>query len=343
MSRGATRINSKQSPPELSATAVKRSSKGAVQSKTGVASKWSSYLGHHRESFYESLSRLIGAPIQSFMTAAVVAIALALPATLLVALNNFAQLGQSWEVNPKISVFLNVRARATAMEQLIAEIKTYTDVAQVDFLSPEQALQDFQQFSGFGEALSSLEENPLPATIIVTPSVGAMAPDRLRALADKIAASAIVEEVSMDMAWVRRLQELMALGKKVVLALASLLGIGVLLVIGNTIRLAIENRRDEIVVSKLVGGTNSFVRRPFLYSGLWYGLLGGGLACCIVMAGYLVVEPSVARLAALYQSEFDLQGLGFTGAIQLMALSAGLGLCGAWLAVSRHLSDIEPS
>lgn len=343
MSRGATRVGPKQHPPELSATAVKRSSKGAVQSKTDIATKWSSYLGHHRESFFESLSRLLGAPIQSLMTAAVVAIALALPATLLVALNNFAQLGQSWEVNPKISVFLNVRAQESAIDPFIAEIKTYSNVEQVEFLSSEQALKDFQQFSGFGEALSSLEENPLPATIVVTPKAAAMTPDSLEALAKKISTNAIVEEVSMDMAWVRRLQELMQLGKKVVLALASLLSIGVLLVIGNTIRLAIENRRDEIVVSKLVGGTNSFVRRPFLYSGLWYGLLGGGLACCIVLAGYLVVEPSVARLAALYQSEFDLKGLGFVGALQLMALSAGLGLSGAWLAVSRHLRDIEPS
>lgn len=342
MSRGATRTPGRPAAAEPAAP-VKKSSKGAVQSKNGVAGKWASYVGHHRESLLESFRRLLSTPIQTLMTAAVVAIALALPATLLVTLNNFSHLGQSWEVNPKISVFLNVRARQTAIDQLLQSIRAMPEVASVEYLSAADALSDFTEFSGFGEALSALDENPLPATIVVSPKVQFMAPEKLQLLATKLESDGIVEEVSMDMDWVRRLQELMLLGRKIVLALASLLSIGVLLVIGNTIRLAIENRRDEIVVSKLVGGTNSFVRRPFLYSGLWYGAAGGLLACVIVSAGFWVVAPSVSRLASLYQSSFVLQGLGFVGSVQLLALSALLGLLGAWLAVSRHLSEIEPS
>lgn len=341
MNRGATRTGVR--PTAEPANKRGQTSKGAVQSKSGMKGKWSSYLGHHRESFTESFQRLLSAPVQSLMTAAVVAIALALPATLLVTLNNFSHLGQSWEVSPKISVFLNVRARAAALDQLRQMISSLPEVEQVEYLSQDDALRDFTEFSGFGEALHALDENPLPATIIVTPKNTAMEPEQLKRLADKISAEAIVEEVSMDMDWVRRLQELMLLGRKIVLALAGLLGIGVLLVIGNTIRLAIENRRDEIIVSKLVGGTNSFVRRPFLYSGWWYGVLGGLLACVIVSMGFWLIEPSVERLAALYQSDFSLRGLGVDGTFQLILLSALLGLCGAWLAVSRHLSSIEPS
>lgn len=146
----------------------------------------------------------------------------------------------------------------------------------------------------------------------------------------------------MDMEWVRRLRELMILGKKIVAALAGLLGLGVLLAIGNTIRLAIENRREEIVVAKLVGGTNSFVRRPFIYSGGWYGFMGGILACIIVSLGYWVLEGTVARLATLYQSDFELSGLGFAGNVQLLLTGIVLGWLGAWLAVGRHLATIEP-
>ncbi|MFT5082149.1 MAG: cell division transport system permease protein [Lentisphaeria bacterium] len=317
-------------------------SKGAVQSKTSFSDRSSSYWAHHRSSLRESLQRLLASPVQSLMTSLVVAIALALPTTLLMALNNVAQLGQSWDASPKISVYIKLRAKEAAVQNLIETVEGYAEVERVDYLSPQQALDDFQRFSGFGQALSSLDDNPLPATVIITPKNTALLPANLKLLGDRIRTQAIVDEVGLDMAWVRRLQQMMLLGRQIVLALAVLLSVGVLIAIGNTIRLAIENRREEILVTKLVGGTNSFVRRPFLYSGSWYGFFGGLLACLIVGLGYLALEPSVQRLASLYHSDFELQGLGWWGALRLIVLSTFIGWLGAGLAVGRHLSHIEP-
>lgn len=321
---------------------AKVDAQGAVQSKTSLADKTRSYWGHHRESCMGSLQRLLSTPGQTLMTCLVVAIAMALPATLLVALSNIQQLGDSWDASPKISVYINLRARDTAIEQLVAKLKKYPEINAVDYYSAAQVLADFQRMSGFGEALDALDDNPLPATLVITPVAAATEPDDLKRLGERIGKEAIVDEVVMDMEWVRRLRELMVLGKKVVVALAGLLGLGVLLALGNTIRLAIENRREEIIVSKLVGGTNAFVRRPFIYSGAWYGLLGGVLASLIVALGFLIISGTVANLTSLYHSEFRLQTLGFTGTLQLVVLGTLLGWLGAWLAVGRHLAQIEP-
>ncbi len=325
-----------------SAKATASASKGAVQSKTSLGDRFRSYRGHHRSSFISSFQRLVSTPGQTLMTSLVVAIALALPTTLLLAMNNISTLGSAWDSNPKISVYMNVRAKPAAIEQFIAELEAYPEVASVAYFSPDEALADFQRFSGFGAALEALEQNPLPPTVVISPQISAYAPEQLAAVAKRLRENALVDDVGLDMDWVRRLQEIMVLGRKVVMALAILLGVGVLLAVGNTIRLAIESRRDEILVVKLVGGTDGFVRRPFLYSGGWYGFFGGVLACAIVSVGYATVEPSVARLAALYQSDFELQGLGLVLMIKLIALSTVLGWLGAWFAVGRHLRHIEP-
>ncbi len=315
--------------------------KGAVQSKAGFSDKIRSWQLHHRTSFLGSLSRLVSTPIQTLMTSLVVAIALALPATLFVALSNIQQLGDNWDAKPKMSVYLNVRAREKAIEQFITQVKAMSEVAAIEFLSADDALDSFQRFSGFGEALSGLEANPLPATLIISPKDG-LQPHEFKHFGERLAKNAIVDEVSLDMEWIKRLRELMVLGKKIVVALASLLGVGVLLAIGNTIRLAIENRREEIVVTKLVGGTDAFVRRPFMYAGAWYGLFGGVLACLIVALGFFTLSGTVGRLAFLYQSDFSLQGLTALQNIQLLMASTLLGWLGARLAVGRHLSSIEP-
>lgn len=315
---------------------------GAVQSKAGVGVKMRGYWSHHRSSCIGSLRRLLATPAQTLMTSLVVAIALALPATLLLALGNVQQLGDSWDASPKVSVYINLRARETAIEQLVKELKTYPEVASVLYISAEQVKADFQRVSGFGEVLDALDDNPLPATLVVTPTASASEPAALEKLGSRISESAIVDSVAMDMEWIRRLRELMVLGKKIVAALAGLLGLGVLLAVGNTIRLAIENRRDEIIVSKLVGGTNAFVRRPFIYSGAWYGYLGGLLAAIIVTIGFWIISGTVENLALLYHSDFQLHALGLLGTLQLLGIGTLLGWSGAWLAVGRHLAQIEP-
>lgn len=335
---GASRVDHRSN----TAAVDKSTGPGAVQAKTSFADLTRSYWAHHRVSFFSSCGRLLSTPVQTLMTSLVVAIALALPATLYIALNNVQQLGDSWDANPKISAYLHPRAKEQAIEDFIRELKKWNEINDVEFLTADQALEDFKLRSGFGETLNELDENPLPPTLIISPTVAASDPDTLKLLGDRLVKETLIEDVSLDMEWVRRLREIMILGKKIVVALAALLGLGVLLAIGNTIRLAIENRKEEIIVTKLVGGTDGYVRRPFMYTGAWYGFFGGILACVIVALGYLSINQSVRRLAELYHSNFQLEALGLHGNLILLAAATLLGLLGALLAVSRHLSQIQP-
>ena len=318
------------------------SSRGAVQSQTSFGQKFKSWRQHHRISAISSLMRLLNKPLATLMTSLVVAIALALPTTLFIAINNVQTLGNSWDATPKISVYLHLRAREAAITGFQKQLLLRADIKEVGYISPEQALQGFQGMAGFGQVLEMLDQNPLPPTLVLTPTQHASDTDSLAALAKELAENPLVESVDIDMDWVRRLREIMVLGKKVVTILASLLGLGVLLALGNSIRLAIESRREEIVITKLVGGTNGFVRRPFLYTGAWYGFLGGLFAMLLVYLGHSALSDSVARLAAAYQSHYVLEGLGFKDNVSLLAASTFLGLLSAWLAVGKHLSDIEP-
>lgn len=314
--------------------------KGASQSRTRLADRLDSWQAHHSTTALQSLQRLLRTPLQSLLTWLVVAVAVALPAALYLVLSNIQSLGYSWQDSGQLSVFLERDTRTEAVEALQNTLLDYRQVGSVEHIPPEAALEEFKEYSGLGRVLEDLEENPLPDVLLVRPAV--TDPDALMALRETIAEQAVVAEVRLDMAWVKRLREMMELGQRVVLALAVLLALGVLLAVGNTIRLAIENRRDEILVVKLVGGTDAFVRRPFLYTGLWYGLGGGLLALLLLGLGLWWLSGPVARLADLYQSDFRLQGLGWTASMQLVLLSGLLGLAGAWLAVARHLIQIEP-
>ncbi|MDZ7925123.1 MAG: permease-like cell division protein FtsX [Marinagarivorans sp.] len=318
-------------------------SRGAVQSQTSFGQKLKSWYAHHQQSASSSLGRLLDMPLQTIMTALVVAIALALPTTLFIAINNVQSLGDGLDVSPKISVFLHLKIRDEAITDLQQKLSQRNDIQNVEYISAAQALASFQTLSGFGNVLDMLDENPLPPTLVITPTAIASAPAMLSSLAESLKKEPMVESVDIDMDWVRRMREITVLGKKIVTILASLLGLGVLLALGNSIRLAIESRRDEIIIVKLVGGTNGFVRRPFLYTGAWYGFLGGLLAVLLVFLGHQSLADSVASLAASYQSGFALEGLSFADNLSLIAASTFMGLFSAWLAVGKHLSEIEPS
>ncbi len=326
----------------MKAEVTVKSSRGASVAKTRAVDLSHAWWQHHVVSALSSLSRLLKTPLQTLMTALVVAIALALPASLLALLDNVYRLGDSWDSAPKLSVYLRLRAQPLAIESLQQRLAAMPEISAIEYVSAEQALKQFQNYSGFGAALSVLDDNPLPDTLVITPASSSVEAGKLEALADRIAAEGLVDEVQMDLAWVKKLKAMMALGRQMVLGLAALLSLGVLLAIGNTIRLEIENRREEIVVIKLVGGTNGFVRRPLLYTGAWYGAFGGLLAGVLVSLAFFSLSGPVAQLATSYKSEYSLTGLGFDGTMLLLAVGAALGLVGAWIAVGRHLSAIEP-
>lgn len=317
-------------------------SQGAVQSKTSWRDKLDAWSAHHSNSAIESLLRLLETPLQSLMTWLVIAIAVALPAALFVVFSNVQQIGQTWQDSSQISVFLKKETTPIQAQDLRSRWAKRPDVAQATYVSSVQALEEFKRGSGLGELADHLDENPLPAVILIKPKIGGSAPDILNSLQQALIADPLVADVRLDMLWVKRLHQFITIAERFVVALAGLLALGVLLVIGNTIRMAIENRRDEILVVKLVGATDAYVRRPFLYTGLWYGIGGGILAAIILAIGFWWLSAPVQQLADLYQSSFRLQGLGVIESLQLILIAGITGLAGAWIAVARHLYLIQP-
>ena len=318
-------------------------SRGAIGQKLSFAHRWRGYKAHHRETLSASLVKMLHEPMQTVLTVMVIAIALALPASLYLTVDNVQQLGSNFDSSAQITVFVNKGAKPEAIEGLEKKLNGMAGVTSVEYISAQQALLEFKALSGFGSALRYLEDNPLPAVFLVQPMMeGEVDLVQAQQIITAITALPVVDDVQIDMAWLQRLYSLIEMGHKIVLALGITLGIGVLLVIGNTIRLAIESRRNEIIVVKLVGGTNAYVRRPFLYTGLLLGLFGALIASIMLFSCLMWISSSVENLASLYQSQYRLQGLGIAGFLSLMLIGGVFGLGGAWIAVSRHLRDIEP-
>lgn len=339
--RGVTKRTSGSSRTNRTSVPVKRSgSEGASESKVQTNQKMSSWLRHHRLMASDSLWRVLKTPFASLMTWAVLAIALALPASLYIFLNNAQLVTSNWDGAAQMSLFLNLDTSEQRSEALAENLRQRSDIASVQYISREQALGEFKQFSGFGEALDYLDGNPLPSVLVVRPAAGQI--NQQETLLQELQSLPEVDEAQLDLAWVKRLYYIMELAQRAVSALAVLLGIAVLLVVGNTIRLAIENRRDEIVIVKLVGGTDAFVRRPFLYTGIWYGLGGGMMAWAIINLSLIWLSGPVRALASVYSSSFELVGLGLADSLLLIISGTVLGWLGAWVAVGRHLGDVEP-
>ncbi|WP_324732313.1 permease-like cell division protein FtsX [Pseudomonas paeninsulae] len=303
-------------------------------------SQLDAWLESHRASLVDSLRRLTKQPIGSFFTCLVMAVALSLPMGLALLLDNVERLGGSWQRAAQISLFLQVEASEAEGQTLREQIAAMDDVAAADWISREQALQEFQQQSGLGEALKDLPENPLPGVVLVTPRE--VDKVTLEALRLRLADLPKVQQAQLDLVWVERLTAILSLGDRFVFGLTLLLVMALLLVIGNTIRLHIENRRTEIEVIKLVGGTDSYVRRPFLYMGALYGLGAGLLAWLVLAYGLGWLNDAVIRLAGLYGSNFALAGVPAGDGLSLLLGAVLLGYIGAWLAVARHLNELEP-
>ncbi|HEX5635555.1 MAG TPA: permease-like cell division protein FtsX, partial [Gammaproteobacteria bacterium] len=219
----------------------------------------------------------------------------------------------------------------------------HREIDQVKFIHKDQALAEFQRISGFNAAIESLGSNPLPHVLAIKPLVDAKNPGNIAKLVEELGKRKEVELAQLDLQWVKRLYALLEIAHRGIWLVAGLLALAVLLIVGNTIRLDIQNRRAEIEVTKLIGGTNAFIRRPFLYTGFWYGLCGGVLAWVLTAIAVGLMSSSVTHLATLYESGFELSGLGVDNGLFLVMTSCLLGLAGSWIAVGRHLHEIEPS
>lgn len=305
--------------------------------------KINAYFTHHLWVLVSSLGILWRTPLATLMTAAVIGIALALPAGLHVLLQNVQQLSTGWEGTAQMSLFLKSGVPESRIKSLASKLRKWDGVAEVRYISREQALAEFREQSGFGGALDSLDENPLPAVLVISPTAEAAAPAQMELLLGRVQQLESVDLAQLDMEWVRRLSGIIEVGKRGVLLLGGLLGLAILLVVGNTIRLTILSRREEIVVTKLIGATNAFIRRPFLYTGFWYGLMGAIVAWLLVGILLGLLSDPVNRLSFLYNSQFSLGGLDLQTVLILLGSGVALGLIGSWMAVGKHLQAIEPS
>jgi cell division transport system permease protein len=301
------------------------------------------YFARHAQTLVGSLGRIVKQPFATLMTMGVVAVALALPLFLNLFLTNVRTAAGNWNDAFDLSVYMDKKAGAARVDAVAKQLRQRGDVTAVRLVTAEQALAEFREDSGFGKALDALSDNPLPDTLIVTPTLAASTPRGTDALRGAIAAMADVQTVQLDTDWVKRLNAMLDILRRVVLLTAGLLGAGVVLIVGNTIRLDILNRRAEIEVMKLVGASDRFARRPFLYSGIWYGLGGGFLALILVAVAEAVLAQPVDSLAKLYGSQFHLQGLRFTTAASVLGLAMSLAWLGSWLAATRHIRGIDPT
>ncbi|HAO25008.1 MULTISPECIES: permease-like cell division protein FtsX [unclassified Methylophaga] len=300
------------------------------------------YLLRHIQVMLSSLGELWRQPVATMMTLLVIGIALLLPAGLYVILKNVEQVSGEWQHANRISLFLQNDIADKRGQQLAEQLLTWPDINEVSFQSAQQSLNEFREISGLESLLDTLPANPLPAVIIIEPEENQQQ-EATEALLARLAALPEVDLAQLDMQWLQRLRSINETGQRGITILAILLSLSVLLVIGNTIRLAILNRQTEIRVIKLVGGTNTFVRRPFLYTGMWYGLLGGVLAWITLLISLLIISGPIDELAALYDSQFQLKWYAGQMLFGLPLCGLLLGVMGAWLAVSRHLNAIEPS
>jgi cell division transport system permease protein len=301
------------------------------------------WLVRHLQVMLSTLGRLTRSPAGTLMTAGVIGIAIALPAGLHLLVKNVQAVSGPLDGGASISLFVRTEVADQAALALAERLRQRAEVAEVEFLAREQALAEFREFSGFGEALDLLDENPLPAVLLIRPAATHSTPAAAQALAEALAKQPEVELAQLDLQWLRRLHAFTQAAQRGIAVLGVLLALAVVLIVGNTIRLEIQNRHDEIAVTRLVGATNAFIRRPFLYTGFWYGLFGGLLAWMVILGGVALLRGPVQRLAGLYHADFALAA--YSPGLLLMLLAGGplLGWLGAWSVVNRHLAQTRPA
>ena len=287
-----------------------------------------------------TLQRLLLTPSASLLNLTIIGIALSLPVGGYVLLKSVQSLGAHIAGTPQISVFLAAGTGAGEIERIGDRLRQHAAIRRIEFVSREAALKELQDSAGLADVIGSLAQNPLPDAFVVYPKDGSVA--ALESLRDELRTWQRFEHVQLDSAWVHKLEALLGFGRLAVLILAALLSFALIAITFNTIRLQILTRREEIEVAKLIGATDAFIRRPFLYFGLTQGLLGGAAAWLLISGSLLLLNHNLAALSQLYASDFSLQGLSTGDSLALLGFSAYLGWLGAWFSVSQHLWRIEP-
>lgn len=305
---------------------------------SGAFSIW---LIQHASTSLGALGRLVRQPFASLMIVLVIGVTLAIPAAINVVVKNAQSVSGSWDNALDFSVYLKPELTVSEAEGLARAIGQRADIESVDLVTAEAALLEFKTQSGFGAALDQLGENPLPHALVVRPSAGNTSAITTL-LHEDLSSLPETELVQVDTAWVQRFHAILDIVRQAIAIGAALLSIAIVVIIGNTIRLDIENRREEIEVTKLIGASNAFVRRPFLWTGFWYGLFGGTFALLLIQYGLYLLKGPVTRLAGLYQGNITVTTMGFIESAALLATAVVLGLLASWVTAARHMRRIEP-
>ena len=303
--------------------------------------KFAHWAKLHAQNFSQALRDIGNQPLASMLTVAVIGIALALPATLNVLVQNGRNLAGGWDGVRDFSVYLKVGQDIQVADSLASELAALDIIETADVSAADSALAEFREQSGLKNVIDTLDFNPLPHTLIVRPTEAADAKS-LEYLSNELSGRTEIDLVKLDLQWLQRLNAILDFLRRAMIIAASMLALAVIIIIGNTIRLDIQNRSDEIEILKLLGASDGFVRRPFLYLGLWYGLLGGLFALLLLLIGGWVLAEPLQRLIGLYESQLELLGLNMTTMVALIGGGVFAGWGGAWSAVSRHLSVIQP-
>lgn len=329
--------------PQRSEKSPKPAPKARQSSGVGAGPRprWQAWLHHHRTAAADSLQKLLSQPLSTLLTGLVLGLALALPATLLLLVENVSSLAEELQRPPQLSVLLDSDTDLATAQKLALGIEQRTDIRSVTVVTREQALAQFAEDTGLSDVIDTLPDNPLPHTLLVRPQ-GAPEAVAYAALADALQRIDGVDSVVLDTAWLDRLAAVIRLARQGVSALGLMMILGAVLMLANTIRLAIEARRPEIVVVKLIGASDAFTRRPFLYTGLWTGICGGVIAVVVIGLLLFLLTPSIDTLLALYDDQRVFDPPPLVDFLSLILVGGALGLASGWGAAHRHLRGIQP-
>ena len=314
-------------------SAASENAKAAAGPRSGLGI----WLDQHLYSFVASLGRVLRRPWTTLLTIGVMAVALALPLGLGLALDNLRQFAGSVEQSREIDLFLKPEIDVARAQVVAAELRGRSDVARIELRTPDQGLAEFRARSGLGDAIGALEENPLPSLLVVTPEGD---DGGLVAALERLPETGLLQH---DAAWRQRLQGWLGFGERLAWVLAALFGLGALLVVGNTVRLDIQARREEIGVLQLLGATDGFIRRPFIYLGAWYGLAAGAFALGLLAVAACALGAPLHALAQSYASDFALGGLDPVRAAAFLVAATVVGWLGAWLVTGHFLRQTRPT
>ena len=307
-----------------------------------MLTKTRAWLAYHVQAALASLTALCRKPLATMMTVLVIAITLVLPTLFWVMTDNMNQLLINWQRGGHISLYLKSPISPANEAIFFARIKNTPGVESATLTSAAEGLLELQQQEGMQDMMRFLPENPLPVLIEVTPTLEVSQSEKLNQLYTQLKAYPEVEQAKLDIQWVSRLRAILGFIATLAHGLMLLLAAAVVLIIGNTLRLAIHNRHEEIQVLKLVGAKDAFILRPFLYSGIWYGLAGAVFAVLLVNIFMLSLTAVVNQLASVYQMHYSLVGLSLRQMALLILSAITLGWLGASLSVRKQLAAIEP-